>query len=103
MEIISARKIRLGLTLKVKRPNGKVEFYTKRSKKAFQNLLASIQGKNQYFLKVYYGRGATVDSKRGYLSNCGDYATKRELLFAFRCFTEKSLLKEVGAWCNEKS
>ena len=104
MKRISLRRVRRGLTLKVLKKDGTVYKYARRSKRAFFAGVRSFPAQNarKYFLRVYYGKGETAWGKNQELLNEGEYSTKKDLLFALRCFTERGLLDDIADWLARK-
>ena len=94
MERTSSRKVRLGLTLKVWDKSGVVKTYRRRSKRAFASLIGRVSGE-KYTLKVIYGKYKDVFGKVVQFINEGEYKTKKDLKYAFKCFTEKGLLDDL--------
>lgn len=71
------KKVRMGLSLKCHLENGTVKLYQRRSLKAFFNVCRSCTGR-RFDVIVTYHPG---------IFNSGKYFTRKDLLFALRCFT----------------
>ncbi len=84
----------MGLTLKVWDKNGAVKTHRRRSKRAFASLISRVSGE-RYALKVIYGKYKDVFGKMVIFNNEGEYKTKKDLKYAFKCFTEKGLLDDL--------
>ena len=72
------RKTRLGLYLKVTQKDGKVLTYRRRSVRAFSSLQRACPVGELYEIRVTYYPNIT---------NKGIYKTKKDLMFAHKCFT----------------
>ena len=70
-------QLKLIMRLKVHRQDGSVQTLVRHSKHAFTHLIKAANGV-KYELCVVYAPG---------IKNEGIYTTKKDLLFAYRCFT----------------
>lgn len=73
------KKLNLYLQLKVWRPDGTIQTISRRRRASFTRALKAVNGR-KYELCVTYAPG---------IKNEGIYTTKKDLLFAYRCFTNK--------------
>ena len=73
------KQLKLKLRLKIWRPDGTIQTIIRRRRGSFTRALKAVNGK-RYELCVTYAPG---------IKNEGTYTTKKDLLFAYRCFTNK--------------
>lgn len=82
--------------MKMKKPNIRLKIFNKNGKEVHRyhsRRKKSVLGR----INRFYKRGFTVNIMVRYASgfhNEGKYSKKRDLIFAYRAFTEKDLVKE---------
>ena len=82
MKRIKRNKVRIGLSLKSHLENGKVQLHQRQSLKAFFNCCRACSGVRFELMVTYYPG----------ITNSGKYKTKKDLIFALRCFTNSGEL-----------